>query len=397
MLKKKVVKSSTPSSKKEKEKEKTKKSKKMKVQVIFQRLTEMKSLEKSNGEVFKVRAYDRVLKSMTDAGIDMNTEVTDVAGLKALGVSGIGKGIEGKIAEILETGKLAVVETNNDRMIVLKDLQRVHGIGPVKAKELAEEHGVTCVADLLKKEKMALLTDAQKVGLKYVDDFEKRIPRKEMDKHNEFVKKIMKSTPLLMNASLEIAGSYRRGAKDSGDIDIILTSDQGKHEEVYEAFIQALKDSKYLTDDLAKGATKYMGVSRLSRHKTSRRVDIMVTSPNDYPFAVLYFTGSQAHNIKMRNVALELGYSLSEYGLRPLTVVAASDSDASDSDGSDGSDSKEKKKEKGKAKAIKAKAKAKKGKETEVKPKKPLPRAGFKTEKDIFDFLGMEYVDPVKR
>ena len=396
MLKKKVVKSYTPSSKKEKEKtkkEKTKKekTKKMKVQVIFQRLTEMKSLEKSNGEVFKVRAYDRVLKSMTDAGIDMNTEVTDVAGLKALGVSGIGKGIEGKIAEILETGKLAVVETNNDRMIVLKDLQRVHGIGPVKAKELAEEHGVTCVADLLKKEKMALLTDAQKVGLKYVDDFEKRIPRKEMDKHNEFVKKIMKSTPLLMNASLEIAGSYRRGAKDSGDIDIILTSDQGKHEEVYEAFIQALKDSKYLTDDLAKGATKYMGVSRLSRHKTSRRVDIMVTSPNDYPFAVLYFTGSQAHNIKMRNVALELGYSLSEYGLRPLTVAAAaSDSDAD----SDGSDSKEKK---GKAKATKAKAKAKKGKETEVKPKKPLPRAGFKTEEDIFDFLGMEYVDPVKR
>ena len=389
MLKKKVVKSSTPSSKKDKEKEKPKK---MKVQVIFQRLTEMKSLEKSNGEVFKVRAYDRVLKSMTDAGIDMNTEVTDVAGLKALGVSGIGKGIEGKIAEILETGKLAVVETNNDRMIVLKDLQRVHGIGPVKAKELAEEHGVTCVADLLKKEKMALLTDAQKVGLKYVDDFEKRIPRKEMDKHNEFVKKIMTSTPLLMNATYEIAGSYRRGAKDSGDIDVILTSDQGKHEEVYEAFIQALKDSKYLTDDLAKGATKYMGVSRLSRHKTSRRVDIMVTSPNDYPFAVLYFTGSQAHNIKMRNVALELGYSLSEYGLRPLTVAAATDSDASDSDGSD---SKEKKK--GKAKAPKAKAKAKKGKETEVKPKKPLPRAGFKTEKDIFDFLGMEYVDPVKR
>jgi DNA polymerase beta len=257
--------------------------------------------------------------------------------MRAVVVMNIGQGLRyDEIAEILETGKLAVVETNNDRMIVLKDLQRVHGIGPVKAKELAEEHGVTCVADLLKKEMMALLTDAQKVGLKYVDDFEKRIPRKEMDKHNEFVKKIMKSTPLLMNASLEIAGSYRRGAKDSGDIDIILTS-ENKHEEVYEAFIQALKDSKYLTDDLAKGATKYMGVARLSRHKTARRVDIMVTSPNDYPFAVLYFTGSQAHNIKMRNVALELGYSLSEYGLRPLTVVA---SDAE----SDGSDSKEKKK-----------------------------------------------------
>jgi DNA polymerase beta len=363
------------------------KTKKMKIQVIYQRLTEMKSLEKSNGEVFKARAYDRVLKSMTDVGIDMNTEVTDVAALKALGVSGIGKGIEGKIEEILETGKLAVVETNNDRMVVLKDLQRIHGIGPVKAKELVEEHDVTCVADLLKKENMALLTDAQKVGLKYVDDFEKRIPRKEMDKHNEFIKKIMTSSPKLLNASYEIAGSYRRGAKDSGDIDIILTSRDDKYEEVYEVFIQALKDNNYLTDDLAKGPTKYMGVARLPRHKTSRRVDIMVTSSNDYPFAVLYFTGSQAHNIKMRNVALELGYSLSEYGLRPL-ISLTSNAMASDSDGSD---SEKKKKTKGKGKA------KDKGSDQVVKVKKPLPRAGFKSEKDIFDFLGMEYVDPLKR
>ena len=91
-------------------------------------------------------------------------------------------------------------------------------------------------------------------------------------------------------SELTIAGSYRRKKKDSGDIDILLRAED---QSVYEKFIERLIKDKYICETLAHGQKKFMGLSNINPSKFSnRRIDIMYTSPEEYPFAVLYFTGS---------------------------------------------------------------------------------------------------------
>jgi DNA polymerase/3'-5' exonuclease PolX len=75
-----------------------------------------------------------------------------------------------------------------------------------------------------------------------------------------------------------------------------------------------LISKKYIKDTLAYGKKKFMGYCKLPKHKTHRRIDILYSDPNKYPFALLYFTGDYSFNIAMRNIAQSKGYSLNEYG-----------------------------------------------------------------------------------
>jgi DNA polymerase/3'-5' exonuclease PolX len=100
-----------------------------------------------------------------------------------------------------------------------------------------------------------------------------------------------------------------------------------------------------MLETLALGNKKFMGISKISSELSGRRIDIMVTTQKEYPFAILYFTGSAEFNPKMRQIALDLGYSLNEYSL------------------------------------------------TDIKTKLDMDKE-FLEEKDIFDFLKMEYVEP---
>merc|ERR1712093_647789 len=123
----------------------------------------------------------------------------------------------------------------------------------------------------------------------------------------------------------EIVGSYRRGAANSGDIGIIL-------------------------EILTKGKTKSMAIGKLPG-QTPRRVDFMYASPAEYAFAILYFTGSKAFNVVMRQRALDLGYSMNEHGLYKM-------------------------------------AGKKKGARLDIL---------FPTERAVFEFLGLEYKKPTER
>ena len=107
---------------------------------------------------------------------------------------------------------------------------------------------------------------------------------------------------------MTIAGSYRRRAKDSGDIDVLLKGTPA----LYKRFIDVLQKKGYLYETLAKGAKKYFGMGKLSNCLTFRRIDIMVTKPQEYPFAILYFTGSKEFNTLMRQHALDRGLSMNE-------------------------------------------------------------------------------------
>lgn len=269
-----------------------------------------------NKEVFKARAYKRAMDVLSST----ETPVSTIDDLKQL--PGWGKSLIAKAEEWIKTGHIAAadaIDTNTEAMAIFLDIA---GVGPVKAAELVDA-GLRTITDL--EAKRELLNAKQLIGLRYYHDFKLRIPRKEMEAHAALIRHVI-DTLYPQTAVCEIVGSYRRGAKNSGDIDVLVTAAKPDTSINIHSIIEALKSeqgaSGYLCDDLAHGDKKYMGVCRLKRHKTHRRFDLLVTSPEQFPFALLYFTGSGEFNIEMRNIALSKGYSLSEYGLKPLQAQA---------------------------------------------------------------------------
>ena len=137
------------------------------------------------------------------------------------GQPGIGATIMEKLEEYVNTGTLKILEREkNNPVNILSD---IYGIGPKKAQELVDQ-GITTIEQLRTKQKQ-VLNDTQIVGLKYYEDILKRIPRQEIEEYNTLFKSVFtKITNQNLKGMMEIVGSYRRGAQDSGDIDVILTS-----------------------------------------------------------------------------------------------------------------------------------------------------------------------------
>ena len=298
---------------------------------------------------FKARAYKKAQETM----MAYQGDILNPAQLK--GLPGIGETIMEKLKEYVTTGKLRLLEREKENPINL--LAEVYGIGAVKAKELVDK-GVKDL-DQLRERQDELLNDTQKVGLKYHADIMRRIPRTEIAKYDQIFsadfQKVLTAFPSAAAASrFEIVGSYRRGAADSGDIDMIITSSD---KNVFKAFVDALIGQKIIVEVLARGPTKCLVITRLPDEPYARRVDFLYASPEEYPFAVLYFTGSKNFNTVMRARALELGYTLNEHEMSKMEP----------------------------------KTKGEKSKKGE--------KVGhiFKDEKDIFDFLGLAYKTPQER
>jgi len=265
------------------------------------------SILQKQGEPFKARAYQKAQETIMLSKEDI-TKDNFLTMLK--GKPGIGEAIIKKIQEFAETGTLRLLEREKENpMNILTD---VYGIGPKKAKDLIAE-GITTIAQLdAKKDKV--LNAVQKTGLQYYEDILERIPRSEIDEYKAvFEKTFVKKGS---DDKFEIVGSYRRGAKASGDIDVIITSDTGK---TFDAFIDDLVKQKIILEILSRGKSKCLVITRLNDSAKARRVDFLYTTPKEYPFSVLYFTGSKTFNTVMRAKALTMGYSLNEHGLSHMS------------------------------------------------------------------------------
>ncbi len=253
-------------------------------------------------------------------------------------ISGIGKGTIDRVREILENGKLSeigdFVDTKADKKKTIDNLEEIVGIGRANALELYDK-GIISVDDLKDKIKKGKIEVNDKImlGLKYYGKYEMNIPRKEMDMYNDFfrhlIKKINKTLKLTEKDEyvVELCGSYRREKVQSNDIDVLIskkdvfsnTKSQNHLERIVNKLKSDLKNNNnkpLLVDSITdkKIKTKYMGFSKLDGMKI-RRIDIRFVPYDSYYSAILYFTGSGEFNKKMRNIAKEKGYKLSEYGL----------------------------------------------------------------------------------
>lgn len=252
---------------------------------------------------------------------------------------GVGKGILERVSEILDTGKLIELNENlniekyeSDNIIFLDDLQRITGVGPVKAKNLLE-NGIKLIdlLNALKKNNdninsipdnsiLSLLNHHQLVGLKYLEDIEKRIPRKEIELFLEIFKSIFNEID--KDIKFEICGSFRRKEETSGDIDILLTHPEFtdlsiiNRKKLLPSLISILIKKNIIVDNLTfEGNTKYMGICKLSSTNLARRIDIRCVPFSSYIPSILYFTGSKKHNVEIRKLFLKKNMKLSEYNL----------------------------------------------------------------------------------
>jgi DNA ligase (NAD+) len=309
-------------------------------------LEELADIMMRQGEPFKAKAYQKAQETiMTYEG-----DIYELDQIKNL--PGIGKTIESKLDEFMQTGTLRILERERTNPVNL--LTKVYGIGPKKAEELVKA-GVNTIEDL--RARPELLNDVQLTGLKYFEAIETRIPRGEIDQYKVLLSKIFKET-VPAGSTMEIVGSYRRGAQNSGDIDIIITN-QANDTSVMKTFMDRLIKDKIVIEVLSRGKTKSLTIAQLPKVKQlpqggiPRRVDFLYTPPSEYAFALLYFTGSKIFNTVQRARALKLGYSLNEHGLYYM--------------------------EKG------------------TKEKGQKVPGEFPDEKSIFDFLGMVYKEPAER
>jgi len=270
---------------------------------IIDNLKILEDFDKLNKEPFKARAYGKVIDSLEIFEGPINN-MDDIKN-----INGIGEKINAKIKELIETGKMTAVERalNDPQFSLQKKLGKLYGVGPVKINELMSK--ISTFEELY--ERQELLNDKQKIGLKYYDDMNMRIPMSEGKKHYKIIDTIFKK--VYKDIEFELVGSYRRQNKDMGDIDILI---KNRDDLNVKELVSELTAGGYIIETLASGKSKFMGLCKLSPELPARRIDILIADPSYYYFALLYFTGSYSFNIYMRRVALERGWSLSEYGIK---------------------------------------------------------------------------------
>ncbi len=234
-------------------------------------------------------------------------------------LKGIGKGLGERIDEILNTGILKECESNNNKLDICDLFKTITGVGDKRAEEWYEL-GFRTLDDIKKgiEENKITSTHHINLGLKYYEDLKERIPRNEIDKAKKIIEKSLKKID--KDLIFEICGSYRRGQESSGDIDVIISNPKYKNnindQNYLKKIVEFLTNEKFIIDHLTeKGDKKYMGFSRINKNSKARRIDIRVFDYENYWAGILYFTGNKEFNVKIRNKALELGYSLNEYGL----------------------------------------------------------------------------------
>ena len=293
---------------------------------IIQAFLNLLAITKINNETkFKIISYKKTIEILKS----LDFEITDTSKLKS--IKGIGKSTIEKIEQIIKTGNLTqLLNVDTYDTSKLNDLQRITGIGPVKAHKLLK-------LDITLEKLLQIdfnnrpvwlsshLTHHQILGVKYFKDIESKIPFDEIKQIEIYLNKIINKFDV--NLKLIICGSYRRQKSFSGDIDVLLynnninTIETAKKSNILKTILELLKQNNFIIDNLTEfdNPTKYMGFCKLNKISPfARRIDIRLISSNCLHSALLYFTGSGEFNKNMRTYANKKGYTINEYGIYRL-------------------------------------------------------------------------------
>lgn len=275
---------------------------------IFEQIAKILKIKGENP--FKIRAYEKITSVLENLPIDIET-IYHQGGLS--NIPGVGTGITKKIEEFLTTGKLEyyekMKETIPSGVIELLDISEV---GPKTARLLYEELGVDNIGKLEKAVKGHRIKGLPGMGEKSEDNilrgielFKRRKERVLLGTALPLAEEIVGGLRQLKETSkISFAGSLRRKKETIGDIDILVTSQ--KPEKIMKTFTSLPQ----VREILAEGPTKSSVITKDDIH-----VDVRVVEPISFGAALQYFTGSKAHNIKLRELAVKRSLKINEYGV----------------------------------------------------------------------------------
>jgi DNA polymerase (family 10) len=277
---------------------------------VFQNIAHL--LEIRGDPIYRVLAYRRASEALLSLGQSIE-DVWREGRLEE--IPGVGKAISGKIDELLRTGRLEFYEKLTTEIPPsLIDLLRVGDVGPKKAARFWKELGITSLDELKAAAKVGKLRDLHGMGerseariLESLEALEHRQMDRVLISHAWEIAQdlLMSLRELPMVVRAEAAGSLRRWRETVGDLDLIVASEES--DPVMDAFLKFPQVSRVF----ARGETK-ISVDLYDGF----RVQLWVHPPSRFGTALQYATGSQAHNVRLRELAKRFGLSLSEHGFK---------------------------------------------------------------------------------
>lgn len=289
---------------------------------VFEEIADLLELEEA--DPFRVRAYRNAGRAVAECGCELSSVLANGGPLPK--IPGVGTDLAAKITEICHTGSCALQQRLRGELpAVITSLLAVPGLGPKRVQRLYRELGVSTPEQLQEAARRGAVSALSGFGAtterKILESLAHRLDtarrqRKTVAPNVQDLLDYLRALPGVLQVAP--AGSFRRGCETVGDLDIVVAANTARA--VCEAFTR-FEDAERV---LSQGPTRASVVLR-----SGLQVDLRAVEPAAFGAALLYFTGSKAHNIALRRLAQGRGLKINEYGLyrgrRRLAGAAESD------------------------------------------------------------------------
>ncbi|HEU4865655.1 MAG TPA: DNA polymerase/3'-5' exonuclease PolX [Actinomycetota bacterium] len=258
---------------------------------------------------FKPRSYEKAARAVGGYHADIGTlELAEI-----LKIPNVGKSIAEKIQEFLREGTFETLESLRAKIPPgVRDIIAVPGVGPKKAMILYQDLGIANIDDLREAVESGRIAELKGFGARTESNIRRGLERFQqqtgralvsvaMDLAEDFIERISSSVDV---ERIDYAGSLRRMVETIGDVDLLVASDDPV------PVMDAFTGVDIVEGVLAKGEAKSSVLTR-----QGLQVDLRVVPDEAWGAAMIYFTGSKAHNIRIREMAVRKGLKLNEYGL----------------------------------------------------------------------------------
>jgi DNA polymerase (family X) len=276
------------------------------VAAMFDQAAELLEIEGENQ--FRVRAYRRAARVVE--GLPQSVKSLLSAGRDLAELPGIGKDLAGKIAEIVDTGHFKLLDALKKKLPgELGEIAALPGLGPKRVKLLHDRLKVSTLDDLRRVVNAGRLRGIRGFGPTIEKKLAAALEKPTAEKRFKLSVAEAEAQALVSflhggRGRVVVAGSYRRRRDTVGDLDVVVTAADGA------AVGDKLVGYENVAEVLAHGPTRTTVVLR-----SGLQVDVRAVPEESYGAALLYFTGSKAHNIALRAIAVHRGWKLNEYGL----------------------------------------------------------------------------------
>jgi DNA polymerase (family 10) len=265
-------------------------------------------LELRGENPFRVRAYRRAARTID--GLSQSVPTMLEQGFDLAELPGIGKDLAGKIADIVTTGHFRLLDTLKSKVPgQVGDMAALPGLGPKRLKLIYDKLKVRTLADLRQAAGQGRLAELPGFGPATVGKLLEALDKPATARRFKLSVAEAEADSLLtylqeQGTHVIVAGSFRRRRDTVGDLDVLASGRNGAR--MADKFLHYENVAKVLVHGSARAAVVL---------RSGLQVDLRVVPPESYGSALLYFTGSKAHNIALRSLALRRGWKLNEYGL----------------------------------------------------------------------------------